>query len=62
MRCRSEPVTPRNDCPWPAEREPHPSLPQRRHGHVRISTVERVLMEQPRPFDVGVAEVAFACQ
>jgi hypothetical protein len=22
MRCRSEPVTRRNDCPWPAEREP----------------------------------------
>jgi len=25
-------------------------------------TVQRVLMEQPRPFDVGVAEAAFACQ
>lgn len=24
-------------------------------------TVQRVLMEQPRPFDVGVAEAAYAC-
>ena len=29
---------------------------------IGTGTVQRVLMEQPRPFDVGVAEAAFACQ
>jgi hypothetical protein len=29
---------------------------------VGTGTVQRVLMEQPRPFDVGVAEAAFASQ
>ena len=27
-----------------------------------IGAVQRVVMEQPRPFDVGVAEAAFAYQ
>jgi hypothetical protein len=27
---------------------------------IGTGTVQRVLMEQPRPFDVGVAEAAFA--
>jgi hypothetical protein len=27
-----------------------------------IGTVQRVVMEQPRPFDVGVAEGAFSYQ
>jgi hypothetical protein len=29
---------------------------------IGTGTVQRVLMEQPRPFDVGVAEAAFASQ
>jgi nucleoside-diphosphate-sugar epimerase len=29
---------------------------------VGTGTVQRVLMEQPRPFDVGVAEAAYASQ
>jgi hypothetical protein len=29
---------------------------------VGTALVQRVVMEQPRPFDVGVAEVAFAYQ
>ena len=29
---------------------------------VGTGTVQRILMEQPRPFDVGVAEAAFASQ
>jgi hypothetical protein len=28
----------------------------------RDGTVQRVLMEQPRPYDVDVAEAAYACQ
>jgi hypothetical protein len=27
---------------------------------IGTGTVQRILMEQPRPFDVGVAEAAFA--
>jgi hypothetical protein len=45
-------------------------VPQGRHGILKIGktlgigtgTVQRVLMEQPRPFDVDVAEAAFASQ
>jgi hypothetical protein len=29
---------------------------------IGTGTVQRVLMEQPRPFDVDVAEAAFASQ
>jgi|SRR6516225_6858292 hypothetical protein len=29
---------------------------------IGTGTVQRVVMEQPRPFDVGVAEAAFASQ
>jgi hypothetical protein len=29
---------------------------------IGTGTVQRVLMEQPRPFDVGVAEAAYASQ
>jgi hypothetical protein len=29
---------------------------------VGTGTVQRVLMEQPRPFDVGAAEAAYASQ
>ena len=29
---------------------------------IGIGTVQRVVMEQPRPFDVDVAEAAFASQ
>ena len=29
---------------------------------IGTGTVQRVLMEQPRPFDVGVAEAAFTSQ
>ena len=44
--------------------------PQGRHGHIEdrqdlgigTGTVQRVLMEQPRPFDVDVAEAPFASQ
>ena len=43
---------------------------QGRHGHIEdwkalgigTGTVRRVVMEQPRPFDVGVPEAAFASQ
>jgi hypothetical protein len=29
---------------------------------IGTGTVQRVLMEQPRPFDIGAAEAAFASQ
>ena len=29
---------------------------------IGTGTVQRVLMEQPRPFDVGAAEAVSACQ
>ena len=29
---------------------------------ISTGTVQRVVIEQPRPFDVGVAETAFASQ
>jgi hypothetical protein len=29
---------------------------------IGTGTVQRVVMEQPRPFDVGVAEAAYASQ
>ena len=46
----------------------HPRLHKGGTGTLKIAkalgivtgTVQRVLMEQPRPFDVGVAEGAFA--
>jgi hypothetical protein len=38
-----------------------PAPPQGRHGH-RHWHGERVVMEQPRPFDADVGEAAFASQ
>ena len=48
----------------------YPAPAQRQHGLLKIGktlgigtgTVQRVLMEQPRPFDVDVAEAALASQ
>jgi hypothetical protein len=33
---------------------------RRRFDRLRVALVQRLVMEQPRPFDVGVAEAAFA--